>query len=263
MKPWVLLVCTTAFAPTLAVALVADARQALLAGRDADVLYARREDPANARRAAEIWVDAVRRNPRDFEAAWKLARVRNWLGDHAPEAERSGHYEGGMEVARLAIAAEPNRPEGHYWLGVNMGALADLGTLAGLKYHTPVREELETTVRLDPGFDGGSALTVLGDWYLRVPGILGGSKARAEELLRRALSFDPNNVATRYFLAETLLATNRKPEALAELQKALDAPIDPEWGPETREWKQKARDLLRRLGGSKYRGEACTRPARA
>jgi predicted Zn-dependent protease len=123
--------------------------------------------------------------------------------------------------------------------------------MAGLRYHTPVREELETLVRLDPGFDGGSALTVLGDWYLRVPGFLGGDKARAEELLRRALTYDPNSVTTRYFLAEALLSMNRKPEALAELQKALAAPIDPEWVPETREWKQKARDLLRTLGSSK------------
>jgi tetratricopeptide (TPR) repeat protein len=251
MKLWILLVCTTAVAVTLGATPRADARQAPSARRDADALYAGREDPASARRVAEIWADAVRRNPQDFEAAWKLARIRNWLGDHAPEAERSRQYGLGMEAARLAIAAEPNRPEGHYWLGVNMGALADLGAMAGLKYHTPVREELETTVRLDPGFDGGSALTVLGDWYLRVPGILGGDKTRAEELLRRALTYDPNSVATHYFLAETLLATNRKPEARAELQKALDVPVDPEWSPEAREWKQKARELLRKLGASK------------
>jgi hypothetical protein len=65
------------------------------------------------------------------------------------------------------------------------------------------------------------------------------------------LTYDPNSVTTRYFLAEALLSMNRKPEALAELQKALAAPIDPEWVPETREWKQKARDLLRTLGSSK------------
>jgi tetratricopeptide (TPR) repeat protein len=251
MKPCVLLVCATVLGSALPVIARADVRQVVLAGRDADALYARREVPAEARRAAEIWAEVVRRNPRDFEAAWKLARVRNWLGDHAPDGERSRHYESGVEGARLAIAAAPNRPEGHYWLGVNMGALADLGTMAALKYHKAVREELETTVRLDPGFEGGSALTVLGDWYLRVPGFLGGNKTRAEELLRRALTYDPNSVATRYFLAETLLATNRKPEALAELQKALDAPIDPDWGPETREWKQKTREMLLRLRASK------------
>ena len=36
----------------------------------------------------------------------------------------------------------------------------------------------------------------------------------------------------------------RKDEGRAELQKVLDAPVDPEWAPEDRDFKQKARRLL-------------------
>lgn len=259
MWPWRCRVCTMVIVVALGPQTRAGARQAPSPEREADALYARREDPASARRAAEILADAVRRNPQDFGAAWKLARVRDWLGDHAPKADRPEQYERGMEAARLAIAARSDRPEGHFWLGSNMGKLADLGMMAGLKYSRRVREEFETVEKLAPGFDGGSALTALGDWYLRVPGFMGGDKTKAEEFLRKALTYDAGNTASHYLLAETLLAMNRKPEARVELQRVIDASVDPDWLPEGREWKQKARELLQKLGPSKEPRQAAAR----
>ena len=55
---------------------------------DPDALYAQRDELASARRAETIWAERLQRDPRDFASAWKLARVRYWLGGHAPEAER-------------------------------------------------------------------------------------------------------------------------------------------------------------------------------
>src|SRR5688572_21656018 len=94
-------------------------------GANADALYARRDDLASARQAADIWAAQLTKNPQDFEAAWKLARARYWLGGHVPEAERRATYENGITAARAAIAAQPQRPEGHFWLAANMGALAE------------------------------------------------------------------------------------------------------------------------------------------
>ena len=49
-----------------------------------------------------------------------------------------------------------------------MGALAEsFGLRDGLKYRKPVKEELETVLRLDPAFMDGSADRVLGRWYFR------------------------------------------------------------------------------------------------
>ena len=45
-------------------------------------------------------------------------------------------------------------------------------------------------------------------------------------------------------LADLLIQVGRKDEARAELHKVLDAPLDPEWGPEDRDFKQRARALL-------------------
>jgi hypothetical protein len=55
---------------------------------------------------------------------------------------------------------------------------------------------------------------------------------------------EPDSTVSHYFLAETLLDLDRDAEARAELQKVLDAPLDPAWTPEDREFKEKARALL-------------------
>jgi tetratricopeptide (TPR) repeat protein len=215
---------------------------------DADALYARRNELASARQAADIWAKRLADNARDFEAAWKLARARYWLGGHVAEADRRSSFESGIAAARAAIAAQPQRPEGHFWLAANMGALAEsFGLRQGLKYRGDIKSELLTVLKIDPAFQQGSADRALGRWYYRVPGLLGGSKEKSEEHLRRSLQYNPNSTASHYFLAETLTGRGRDSEAKAELQRVLDAPLDPEWAPEDREWKEKARRLLGRL----------------
>lgn len=212
---------------------------------DADALYARRDDLASAQKAAAIWAERLAADHHNFEAAWKLARARYWLGNHLPEGERKTTLETGIAAARTAIAVQPQRPEGHFWMAANMGALAEsFGLRQGLKYRGEIKSELLTVLKLDPAFQQGSADRALGRWYYRVPGLLGGSKEKSEEHLRRSLQYNPNSTASHYFLAETLIARNRDADAKVELQRVLDAPLDPVWAPEDREWKEKARQLL-------------------
>ena len=212
---------------------------------DPDALYASREDLAKAREAAAIWADRLQKNPKDFASAWKLARARYWLGTHAPDAERKAILEAGITAGRSASTLEPKRPEGYFWIAANMGALAEsFGLRQGLKYRGDIKDNLLTVLALDPAFQKGSADRALGRWYYKVPGLFGGSKQKSEEHLRKSLAYDANSTASRFFLAETLLGAGRKADARAELQRVLDAPGDPDWAPEDREWKDKARKLL-------------------
>jgi hypothetical protein len=221
---------------------------------DPDALYAGRDDPAKATRAADIWAGRLAHAPGDFESAWKLARARYWLGTHGlPQAQRKAALESGIDAGRTAAALSPNRPEGHFWIAANMGALAEsFGVRQGLKYRGDIRRELETTLRLDPAFMQGSADRALGRWYYKVPGLFGGDKKKSEAHLRKALSYNPQSIITRLFLAETLMALDRDADARAELEAAIAAPLDPAWTPEDRHFKQQARRLLAtlRTGGN-------------
>src|SRR4051794_18296287 len=117
----------------------------LAAAQSPDALYSDRDNLTSARKAADLWAAASQHDPSAYEPAWKLARVCYWLGAHAPEAERRGYLEKGIAAAQQAARLEPGRPEGHFWLAADMGALAEkFGVRAGLKYRKPIREELET-----------------------------------------------------------------------------------------------------------------------
>jgi hypothetical protein len=130
-------------------------------------------------------------------------------------------------------------------MAANMGALAEsFGLRQGLRYRGAIKSALETVLRLDPAFQQGSADRALGRWYMKVPGLFGGSDERSVEHLQRSLTYNPNSIASHYFLAETFLEMNRRAEARTALQRALDAPVDPEWVPEDEEFKTKARTLL-------------------
>jgi len=210
-----------------------------------DTLYADRENIASARRAADIWDAASKGDTGQFDAAWKLARVCYWLGGHVPEGERRAYLEKGTAAGQLATRLQPSKPEGHFWTAANMGALAEsFGLRAGLKYRRPIREELEAVLRIDPAFMEGSADRALGRYYFKVPSLFGGSKSRSEQHLRASLGYNQASTISHYFLAELLVDQRRIPEARAELQRVIDAPLSGDWAPEDREFKRKAAALL-------------------
>jgi hypothetical protein len=215
------------------------------AGEDADALYRQREDLAKATQAAQIWSSHAADN---YEAAWKLARAAYWIGGHAPEGERRAALERGIIAGETAVRLAPDRPEGHYWLAADMGALAEsFGLTQGLKYRSRIKSELERVMAIDAGWEQASAVTALGRWYYLVPRLFGGSRSKADEHFRRTLEQFPTSITALLFLAESLTAQHKTAEAAQLLQRVLDAPIEPEWAPEDRDFKRQAAERLRAL----------------
>jgi tetratricopeptide (TPR) repeat protein len=216
-----------------------------VAGEDPDALYRQREDLANATRAAQIWSTSA---ADDYEAAWKLARAAYWIGGHAPEGERRTALERGINAGEAAIRLGPDRPEGHYWLAADMGALAEsFGLSQGLKYRSQIKSELERVLSIAPAWEQASAMTALGRWYSRVPRLFGGSRPKADENFRQALQQFPTSITALLFLAESLTDQHKTAEARQLLQQVIDAPIEPEWAPEDRDFKRQAAERLRAL----------------
>lgn len=216
---------------------------------DPDALYNDRETLASAQKATDIWAARLAANPKDFDSAYKLAQARYWLGTNGlPEAGRKAALELGIAAARTAITLNTGRPEGHFWLAANMGALAEsFGMRQGIKYRGPIKDALLMTLKLNPAFLDGSADRALGRWYFKVPGLFGGSNRQSEMHLRKSLTYNANSVISHLFLAETLEDLGRKDDARRECQAAIDAPLDPNWAPEDRRFKEQARRLLQRL----------------
>ena len=224
----------------LAVLLIV-ATPVLAADPDPEALYKGRADLASARQAAEIWEARLKTNPRDFESAWKVARAMYWIGPHEEKDDGRKTFERGVAAGKQASAISPDRPEGHFWTAANMGALAEsYGLRQGIKYRGPIKDELERVLKIDPAFQKGSAYAALGRWYHMVPGLFGGSEAKSEEYLRKALTYDTDGILARFYLAETLFERDKDAEAIEELKKVSAAARNPDFDPEDREFQAKA-----------------------
>ena len=75
----------------------------------------------------------------------------------------------------------------------------------------------------------------------------GASRSATCPVIARTRPSDDNSTASHFFLAELFVDDGRKADARLELQKVLDAPLDPQWTPEDREFKDKAQKLLASL----------------
>ena len=220
---------------------------ALAQAEDPEALYRERATPGRADAAADLWQKQLTADPKDFDAAWKLSRVLYWTGTQGPQAGRRAALERGLAAGQQAAALMPNRPDGHFWMAANMGALAEsFGMRQGLRYRGDIKRELEIVLKLDPAYQSGSADRALGRWYHKVPGLFGGSRERAEQHLRKSLTFNPNSTVSHLFLAELLFDLDRDAEAKQELQRVIDAPLDPDWAPEDRVFKEQARQRLQK-----------------
>jgi tetratricopeptide (TPR) repeat protein len=214
--------------------------------RSADEAYAGREDLARVRKGLETLrhIRAVRYD--DYEAAWRTARLDYTLGDRSTDdKEREQAFTDGMEAGETATKIEPNKPEGHFWLGANYGGYAEFkGLIYGATYAEKLRKEMETVIKLDENFEGGSAYVALGQLDTELPEMLGGDPARAVSTLEKGLHIDPNNALIHLHLAEAYLATKRKDDARRELNWVINSKPDPEHLPEQKDAVKQAHELL-------------------
>ena len=220
-----------------------------------DELYAARVDVGKAKAAADIWQQRAA-DGKDYESLWKLSRASYFLGTLGPKADQSAALERGISAGKQAAALQPDKPEGHFWYAANMGEKAQRSskfTALGMK--GDIKSELERVVAIQPGWQGGSAESALGEWYLKVPDTFmccGGDHKKGIELLRKALTYDTDSKQVKYSLAEALADDDKtRPEAKGLLQQVISTPVDPEWAAEDQNFQAKARVLLDRLNGRK------------
>jgi tetratricopeptide (TPR) repeat protein len=202
----------------------------------ADKLYAEREDLARLRTGITSLRRALAVERGNYEAAWRLAKFDYYLGAHTTDdRERDKAFRDGAEAGRAAVELQANKPEGHFWLGANYGGSAEHSALAGLSSVDSIIEEMETVIKLDEGYQSGSAYMALGQVYLKAPGMLGGDEQKAVQNLEKGLRFGENNAFLRLRLAEAYVAVKRYDDARKQLDALNNIKPDPNYLPEYKE----------------------------
>jgi tetratricopeptide (TPR) repeat protein len=165
--------------------------------------------------------DRHRADPENPELAWQFGRATFDLAEVSHnKQERETLAEEGIEACRLAIAREPDLVAAHYYLGMNLGQLARVHLLRGLRIVSEMEQAFKRAGELDPRFDYSGADRSLGLLYHRAPGwpISVGNKTVGRRHLERAVQLSPNYPENRLALAEALWDTNRREAFLREVR---------------------------------------------
>lgn len=180
-------------------------------------------------------------------AAAESARAAYEAGKRSADKNaRERLFADGMAVAKARLAAQPDDPEGLYWLAVNMGAHAlERGKMSAL----PVVPRMENLLlRLDqiaPGYEQAGAARVLGRLYHQAPAFISiGSTKQARRFLERALALAPDHPGNLTFAADFLLSEGDRATARRYAERSLTLLSGRNLGFEEREWSALARNVL-------------------
>ncbi len=216
-----------------------------------DELYHQRVAPGAVRESVMI-LSGARGAAERYEVQWRLARALFFLGQQAGSRESSRHlHSAGIGAGELAVALNPERVEGHFWVGVNLALFAEAGGgIRGARAVRWARAELKRAVAISESYHEAGPLRVLGRLEHKAPRILGGNLKRSRELLDRALAIAPSSTVTMMYAAELAIESGDRDRACSLLQQVIESPIDPEWEFENRRDRELARSLLEQLAKS-------------
>jgi tetratricopeptide (TPR) repeat protein len=193
----------------------------------ADSAYAQRHQPGKLEEVAQKLKQAQTMAPDDYGVLWRLARLDLWRSDDPALAsdEKSRIGERAWRFAERAIEKNPAGVAGYYYAAFGMGNYSlGIGILRAIMQGIDgkFRQRLGEAERLDPNFERGSIFTAWGRYYCEVPWPKYDAK-KSEQLLRKAIAINPDNLRARLFLADLFLKEGNPGEAKKLVQAILAA----------------------------------------
>jgi len=191
----------------------------------------------NAPSALHHYQEAMKIEPKSYEALWKATREAVDVGEYAPRPQRDSMYTLAEQYARRAVEANPNDAEGHFHLARALGRKAlSLGKKDQVKYAGDVRAQALEALKYDPKHPG--ALHVMGMWnynVMKLSGIarfmaknfLGGKVFNsanwddAQRYMEESAAVDPDRLVHRLDLARVLAARGNSAKAREQYELAV------------------------------------------
>ena len=208
----------------------------------------------NYKKSIELYIKAVEQQPDDYEAAWKCARAHR---EYADEAKKKGvegwkdicaqYGKAGMQYAQKAIELKPERPDGHYYYGLNVGIYSDGVSIftalkEGLKDKT--QQSFEKTYEINKMYKDGGPMLSLGRFWAVLPWPLRDrKKSLAYYREYQQTQYFATNTEAQLFLAELLIqlgGEKNKAEAKGYVEQALQSE-----DPYFKDWAKQLQDKLK------------------
>ena len=160
----------------------------------------------------------------DIQHDWEVIRYQS------PAAEREKRFETLAAKAHKVSETYAGRPEPLVWEGIVVSSWAgEKGGLGALGLVKQAKALYESAIAIDGNALDGSAYNSLGVLYYKVPGwpVGFGDTAKAKELLLKALALNPKGIDPNFFYGDYLLETKQPEQAVAYLDRAVQAPARP------------------------------------
>lgn len=216
--------------------------------QQSDRLFSYGEDPARDRQALDALQRLIQSESSNYQLQWRASRASYYIGEDTVPEQKIAHFERGVIAGQRAVALEANAAEGHFWLGANYGGVSEQkGMFKALTLIKRIRAEMETVVRLNPGYEDGKAFLALGELDRQLPRILGGSVPRAISYCEEGLKLAPGNLELKLSLARAYLESGRRDEARRQLQEVVSRAVNPTRSKAEQGVQDEARRLLGKL----------------
>ncbi len=177
------------------------------------------------RKQAREWAEAA-----ESDVGSGLQAANCYLFLATQEADRSSTLadaQKGRTLAKNAVDRAPQSALAHYLYAYLTGLEAENDPLHGLERVPVIEQAARTASELNPSIDAGGPDRMLGELYLRAPGmpVSIGDAEKAVAHYRRAVSLAPDYPENRLGLAEALLELEEMEPACLQLhQLLLDLP---------------------------------------
>lgn len=217
--------------------------------KEGDALYAKRDQGDSAKKAVEAYEKALASNDKLDEAYWKIAKCYYWLGDQESDSDKKqAIFREGIEMAKLGVQTNDKSAACHFWLGVLYGKFGEAkGIAQSLDLVEPIKNEMNTVMKLDEKFENAGCHRVLGRLNYKLPRMKGGDLAKSLEHLKKACEMGPNNLLNHLYYAEALKRDGQKDEAKKQCEWVIAAQPEPQWVPEGKKQQEDARKLMANL----------------
>lgn len=199
----------------------------------------------NYKASIDLYVKAVEQQPDDYETNWKCARAYREYADKAKKKGIEGWKEicaqygkAGMQYAKKAIDLKPERPDGHYYYGLNVGIYSDgvsILTALGEGLKDKTQQSFEKTYAINKLYKDGGPMLSLGRFWAVLPWPLRDrKKALAYYREYQQTPYFATNTEARLFVTELLIqmgGEENKAEAKGYLEKGVqsDDPYFKDW----------------------------------
>jgi tetratricopeptide (TPR) repeat protein len=214
-------------------------------------LIDRREEPGNLDRAIRILEHHSTQDPDSAPlhllAAEAYSRALEDLGDRkSQERDRVKRLLlGGKAHGDEAVRLEPTNGAALYWRACLL--LHDADVSSSLGKAKEALSQLERAEALLPTIDEGGPSRMKGRVYYEMPGLFGGSLAKAIAHYKKALEWAPDCMTTHLWLGEAYRDAKKVDLAQAELERVLAAEPRPGHEKEDGADQKRAAELLKTL----------------